>query len=74
MFAANFGAVDMVARLLQELRVRAIVDVQDSKGDTALHWAYNTDEDDEKTVTAIVRFLLQAGANPALKNTHGEMA
>jgi len=57
----------MVARLLQESRVRAIVDVQDSKGDIALHWACF--REDEASATSLVHLLLQANANPLVINT-----
>ena len=69
MFAANFGDVDVVAPLLQESRVRAIVDVQDSEGDTALHWACLREDMDDTTATSIVHLLLQANANPLVINT-----
>jgi len=69
MFAANFGNVDIVARLLQESRVRAIVDVQGSKGNTALHWACT--RGDEASATSIAYLLLLAGASPILVANDG---
>jgi hypothetical protein len=64
------GRVDCMARLLQDSRVRATINVQNNNGDTALHIA--CDSDDGTSTTSIVHLLLQAGANPAVTNNDGE--
>jgi len=63
-------AVGMVARLLEDPRVRATIDVQDRDGNTALHHA--CDADDIKTITPKTHLLLKAGANPTITNESGE--
>lgn len=66
-FYASDGQSDLVARLLQDPRVRATIDVQGgTDGDTALHGACH--RGDEALATANVRLLLQSGANPLLIN------
>lgn len=54
-----FGHADVVSRLLE---LGADVNQRNRQWDTALHLAVDKDEVD------IVRLLLQAGANPSLKN------
>jgi len=63
-------AVGMVARLLEDPRVRGTIDVQDRDGNTALHHA--CDADDIKTITPKTHLLLKAGANPTITNESGE--
>jgi len=65
---ARNGVVENVARLLQDLRVRATVNVQDNEGMTALHCASKNEDKTE----AIVHLLLQAGGNPALTDGYGD--
>jgi len=61
-FQVYRGGVDKVARLLQYPRVRATVNLkQPSSGKTALHFACTYSN--EIRATAVVRFLLQAGAD-----------
>jgi hypothetical protein len=64
---AVHGNVDNVARLLQDPRVRATVNVQNSSGNTALHVAC----DNKATAISILSLLLQAGSDPALTNNKG---
>jgi len=59
------GTIEVVARLLQDPRVRATIDAQAKDGATALHHAcYNCNY--LNIAAPIVRTLLQAGANPTL--------
>jgi len=67
---AASGHVDNVARLLQDPRVQATVDVVTPFGWTALHHACSHMY--ETPATAIVRLLLQAGANPAPPSDDGK--
>ena len=60
MYQSIFGSYECVARLLQDQRVLATINAQDENGNTALHEASLRNEK--------VRLLLQAGANPAIKN------
>jgi len=63
------GGVDVVARLLQDRHTRAIIDVKNRYGSTALHLAcYNIKEKDDTTVICL---LLQAGANTTITNEKG---
>lgn len=65
------GEVEVVEYLLQDARVRALVNFQNSpQGNTALHFACIVPE--EAKVIALVRLLLQAGANPLLINYEGK--
>ena len=66
------GRVDCVARLLQDSRVRATINVQNKYGDTALHDACFYDGENETSTTSMLHLLLQAGANPAVTNNDGE--
>ena len=61
-----------MARLLEDPRVRATVNVHDTGGNTALHLA-RCNNRDETASTSIIHLLLQAGANPAVTNNAGEM-
>jgi len=62
--------VENVARLLQDPRARATVNIQGSRGYTALHHACEIG--DETLVFSIVRLLLQAGANPFVQDAFDE--
>jgi len=64
MIQADNGSVENVARLLQDPRVRATVNVQDGIGRSALHCA--SKNEDKTQATSILHLLLQAGGNPAL--------
>lgn len=64
------GKVACVTRLLQDPRVRATVNLQDGDGITVLHDACTLEEDKNET-SAMVRDLLQAGANPFLTDKYG---
>jgi len=70
MWQALRGNVENVARLLQDPRVRATVNVQDSGGETALHWACSIE--DETLALSILHLLLQAGADPDLTANYGD--
>lgn len=61
--SASGGDVGIVERLLQYLRVRATVNMQDKRGNTVLHYACKS--------AANVHFLLQTGANPNITNNDG---
>lgn len=50
MYHTNLRGIDVVACLLQDLRVRATVDVQDKDGHTALHFACFRESMDEALV------------------------
>jgi hypothetical protein len=63
--------------LLEEPRVVAVIDVKSTReykhwaaGSTALHIACQSATDTDKT--RIVELLLEAGADPTLKNEHGQ--
>jgi len=58
------GHVDNAACLLQDPRVRATVNVQNSGGGTALHWACLRGNESE--AISILYLLLQARGDPAL--------
>lgn len=73
MWQAYMGNLGCVARLLQDPRVRATVNLQDKYGDTALHRACTPEEEDKGETSAMVHHLLQAGANPFLTNRRGLM-
>jgi ankyrin repeat protein len=64
------GNLDCLARLLQDPRVRAIVDVQDRQGWTALHKACH--KSDESRASYVFHLLLQAGASPAVMDKTGK--
>jgi len=70
MWHAYDGKVACLKRLLQDPRVRATVDFQGEGGDTALPDAC-TLEGYTKKKPAMIRHLLQAGANPFLTNKQG---
>eukprot|EP00624_Nannochloropsis_granulata_P001445 evm.model.NODE_17242_length_7764_cov_16.608450.2 len=67
---AASGHVDNVARLLQDSRVQATVNLKTPFGWTALHHACSHIY--ETPATAIVHLLLQAGANPAPLGDEGK--
>jgi hypothetical protein len=65
------GEVEVVEYLLQDARVRALVNFQDSpQGNTALHLACLAP--DEAKALPLVRTLLEAGACPLVANEHGK--
>lgn len=64
------GNLECLARLLQDPRVRAIVDVQDRQGWTALHKTCH--KSDESRASYIFHLLLQAGASPAVMDKTGK--
>jgi len=64
------GSVDIVARVLQDPRVRATVNMQPNTGYTALHDVCL--HKDETKATSIIHILLQAGGNAALTSKHGQ--
>jgi CheY-like chemotaxis protein len=67
------GEVEVVEYLLQDACVRALINLQDSpRGNTALHFACVVL--DEAKAIALVRLLLQAGANPLVANRDGEQS
>jgi len=76
MWQVTFGAADVVARLLQDPRVRATVNMHDEKGNTALHYACMGGLSIKLLYTAAskVHLLLQAGANPTIGNKNGQTA
>ena len=69
MSQVRFGRVEEVARLLQDPRVRATVNVQNRQGSTALHGAY-----DRRITDAAPKahLLLQASADTSIANDDGE--
>ena len=69
MWQLSRGYYDSAARLLEDPRVRATVNVQDFKGDTALH---ELSVDGETPDESVVAQLLKAGADPTLENNHRE--
>ena len=70
MWQSFFKRVDVVARLLQEPRVRAIVNFQNNKGRTALHQAFMW-VGGIHAGSSIVRLLLQVGADPTIIDKGG---
>jgi len=70
MYCAIRGEVDNVARLLQDPRIQATVDMSTTEGHTALHCACAHGNNEDETF-AIIYLLLQAGANPTLSNHNG---
>ena len=67
---AQYGSVKVVARLLQDPRVRATVNMQNKEGRTALYFACLCRSPAEAVVRK-VSILLQAGANPTLTKKNG---
>ena len=63
---ASYGRVSIVARLLQEPRIRAAVNMQYRYGYTALHYACLGDQ-----ATSIVHLLLQSSADPNITDDEG---
>ena len=76
MVQAGRRDVKLMARLLQDLRVRASIDMRDWYGYTALHLACCSRINcaDEDLATSAVHTLLQAGANPTTISKDGETA
>lgn len=69
MWQLSEGHYDSAARLLEDPRVRATVNVQDKKGNTAFHEVSSAGETPHEPVVAQ---LLEAGADPTLENDDGE--
>ena len=65
---------NQVARLLQDPRVRATIDMQDKYGNTALHHACCKYGETDAKAALNVHLLLQAGANRTIANKHGQTA
>ena len=63
------GPVGIVARLLQDPRVRATIDAQNDHGHTVLHYACS--ESHDIWARSMARLLLQAGANPLVTDNEG---
>ena len=65
--------VELVQTLLQ---AKAAINAQDEKGNTALHYAVLPDDNNQVPEHAeyIAKLLLDAGANPKLKNNEGKSA
>jgi len=72
MYHVFWGRADVVKPLLEDPRVRATIDMQNRHGETALHFACSHHHDETKS-HAMVRPLLEAGANPTLSNKSGQM-
>jgi len=70
MIQAMYGKADVVARLLQDMRVRATVNLQHVGGTSALHMCA-CDDMDESSRLATIQFLLKAGAISNLTNAAG---
>jgi len=67
---AYYSRDDVVARLLQDPRVRATVNLQITRCKTALHIACTNEN--ETLAASIVHLLLKAGANSSITNHGGE--
>lgn len=72
MSQATLGEDGAIARLLEDPRIRAIVNMRNVPGDTALHWACNHKSD--KQQHAQVLLLLQAGADASIKGKKKDTA
>lgn len=70
MIQAMYEKADVVARLLQDMRVRATVNFQDMGGAIALRMCACGDMD-ETSRLATIQFILNAGANSNLTNAAG---
>jgi ankyrin repeat protein len=70
LFFSSSQHVYCVIHLLKDPRVRATINVQNCVGETAIHQACFNDEDDVSTF--IIHLLLQARANPLIRNMLGE--
>ncbi|OEY87075.1 hypothetical protein BIY23_01140 [Wolbachia pipientis] len=66
-FAAETGNADLINVLI---RYDADVNAQDHKGRTPLRMLPNNQDNRDQ----LVRIFIQAGANPFIKNTAGEIA
>ena len=69
---ALFGKFDIVARLLQDPRVRATINLQSNHGRTALHHACGSASGTEANQAALVTLLLQCGANYTRTDADGK--
>jgi hypothetical protein len=65
---AVYGSVDVMTRLLQDLRVRATVNAQRRDGYTALHVACNNEAEE---AALKIDILLQAGGDPTVTDRDG---
>ena len=79
MLQAQCGSAEIVARLLEDPRVRATINMQDVGGNTALHHAGCSGTrmfrgGTDATAAPKVPLLLQAGANRTIANKHGQTA
>jgi len=70
MHRVRYGNADVVARLLQDQRVRATINVQDGGRHTALYHAFTTLDAEEAAVRK-AHLLLQAGADPISTDYEG---
>lgn len=70
MWHAFHSSADMVARLRQDPRVRATINVQDANGNTALHCAGSCSQAEEAALK--IHALLHAGADPTITRNNGE--
>jgi len=64
-------SVEIVARLLQDPRVRATVNMQSKNGSTALHYACDSISEEEEAARE-AHLLLQADAKPTIPDNKGE--
>ena len=71
MSRAQYREVDIVARLLQDPRVRATVNMQDQHGNIALHHVCGV-YGAERPSAPMAHLLLQAGADPLVTNKRGQ--
>jgi len=72
---AQCGSAEIVARLLEDPRVRATINMQDMWGNTALHHAckdFRRDVGGDTAAICKVNLLLQADANPTITNRMGQ--
>lgn len=70
MSQATLGEDGAIARLLEDPRIRAILNVRNVPGDTALYWACTHKSDEQQH--AQVLLLLQAGADASIKGKKKE--
>ena len=69
---AQIGKIKIVARLLQDPRVRATINIQDGDGRTALHHACDSNNISEEERAALVILLLQCGADYTRTDAEGK--
>jgi hypothetical protein len=65
MSQATLGEDGAIARLLEDPRIRAIVNMRNVPGDTALHWACTHKSDKQQHAQVLLH--LQAGADASIK-------